>query len=115
MGSFVIKVRRIDAIFNNKILTAVKLTNDMLYKQVAGLLAVELLLLAVFSAVSGYQAESFNDPSDGERFHTQCRMDQGSSAGPAMVGLLFAYKIAILLYGILLAWQTRDVNSAYVS
>ena len=115
MGSFVIKVRRIDAIFNNKILTAVKLTNDMLYKQVAGVLAVELLLLAIFSGVSGYQAESFNDPSNGSSFHTQCRMDQGSLAGPAMVGLLFAYKIAILLYGILLAYQTRDVNSAYVS
>jgi len=93
MGSFVIQVRRIDAIFmiNNKILAMVKLTNDTLYKQVAAVMAVELLLLAVFSGVSGYRAESFNDLSDEERFHTQSRirMDQGTSAGPAMVGLHF--------------------------
>lgn len=118
MGSFVIKVRRIDAIFNNRILAAVKLTNDVLYKQVAALLAVELVLLALFSGLSGYEVRVFNDLEDGNLFHTQCLLsspDGGGSngAGAALTALLFAFKGAILCYGIFLAYATRDVTSAY--
>ena len=112
MGSFVIKVRRIDAIFNSKVLTATKLTNDVLFQQVAGLLAVEVLLLGLFSGLSGLQRVQWDDVLDGRKLHTACQMAHPTS-GNTVVGFLFAFKVLILLWAVHLSYATRNVTSAF--
>lgn len=112
LSSFVIKVRRIDLIFNNRILSALKLTNDTLFLQVFWAILIELILLALFTALAEFKVEHWDDELNAKLFHTGCRMGN-QSVGAALVGLLFAFKGLILVLALLLAYRTRNVNSAY--
>ena len=112
MGSFLIKVRRIDLIFSNKSMQTQKLPNDLLFRQLGALLLIEVVLMALFSGLSDYNADTFDDLGNGKLTHQLCRI-QNSAAGSAMTALIFVYNGLLLLYCIVLAYRTKDVLTSF--
>jgi len=109
------KTWRIYQIFSAKKIRVVKITDRRLAIVVAGMLAVELVLLAVWSGVSPLQPVLIERPTsqvDGAVSHTtHCAMADG--AGSVLLGLEAAFKSLLLLFGCVMGFSTRKVTASF--
>eukprot|EP00004_Rigifila_ramosa_P005704 TRINITY_DN16371_c0_g1_i1.p1 TRINITY_DN16371_c0_g1~~TRINITY_DN16371_c0_g1_i1.p1 ORF type:complete len:988 (-),score=221.17 TRINITY_DN16371_c0_g1_i1:10-2745(-) len=105
-GALFAKTWRIYRIFNNPSLKAIVITNVDLAVKIGFLLGVDLVLVALwFAAAKVEPALAFRDST----VYATCQLN-GGSVYPA---LLLAFKIGLLIFGAVLAFQTRTVRSSF--
>ena len=109
------KAYRVYRIYGGTKLTVVKISNRRLAVLIAGLVAVELILLAVWQGVTPLQPLTITRTSGyPPRAHdyTQCSVDSGGG-GMTLFVLLCCVHGVLLLWGALMSFSTRRVSEAF--
>lgn len=98
------KAYRVNAVFNNKALKKVKVSDLDLFKHISLLVSFEIVLLAIWTFYDPLKEVAGRNPDFEE---SVCGYEKKGYIG--VVNL--AYKIALIAYGCLISYRTRNFNS----
>lgn len=107
-GSLFVKTWRVYRIFSSQILRVIQLTNGQLFAYVGVLLLVEVTILVVWQVVGPLTPTLYLDVSANVS-HTTC----ASSHGAALYGTFFAWKGALFLLSMAVAWLVRHAHDVF--
>lgn len=109
LGNFLVKVWRIHAIFNAKVLVKVKIADSKLHMYFSILLGIQILILAVYSGIGQPSVERVPHVNQYAVYDTVCVVHDAN-----LWNLLIAlYAAALLLYGVYLSIQVRNLASLF--
>ncbi|KNE70318.1 hypothetical protein AMAG_14463 [Allomyces macrogynus ATCC 38327] len=109
IGAVTVRNFRIYRIFSNPFASTVVLRNHVLFVWLAGILAVDVILLAIWTA---FDAPVPTDVKLAASRYTTCR-SKDAQFQTVMVALLYFSKAALLLFSLWLAAQTRAAGGGY--
>ncbi|KAJ3365107.1 hypothetical protein GGF32_000287 [Allomyces javanicus] len=109
IGAVTVRNFRIYRIFSNPFASTVVLRNHVLFVWLAGILAVDVVLLAIWTAVD---APVPTDVKLATSRYTACQ-SKDAQFQTVMVALLYVTKAALLLFSLWLALQTRAAGGGY--
>ncbi|KAJ3369505.1 hypothetical protein GGF31_005215 [Allomyces arbusculus] len=109
IGAITVRNFRIYRIFSNPFASTVLLRNHALFVWLAGILAVDVVLLAIWTAVD---APVPTDVKLATSRYTACQ-SKNAQFQTVMVSLLYVSKAALLLFSLWLAAQTRAAGGGY--
>ncbi len=104
-GALFTKNWRLSRIFNNVELRAISISNEQLLAGLGGLIAVDITLLSLWTGVQPFSVPAYSD--------VLCLSGSSASGGEGFISALLALKGALVIWGIYLVYQVRDVPSAF--
>jgi len=109
IGNFLVKVWRIHVIFNTKLLTKANISDATLHTYFSILLAVQILLMALYSGLGLPTVERVYHVTQYNVYDDVCVV-QDANTWNLLVAL---YAAALLIYGVYLAFQVRNLTSLF--
>jgi NitT/TauT family transport system substrate-binding protein len=109
IGNFLVKVWRIHAIFSTKVLSKVNISDSKIYMYFSILLAVQILLLSLYSGLGQPSVQRVPHVNQYSVYDTLC-VAQDAAIWNLLIAL---YAAALLLYGVFLSIQVRNLGSLF--
>lgn len=109
IGNFLVKVWRIHVIFNAKVLMKVKIPDSRLYFYFSCLLALQVIILGSYSGIGNPTVQRVAHLKDYSTYDTVCVANEANTWNL----LIALYAGVLLLYGVYLAVQVRNLVSLF--